>query len=225
MTTESLLSLSDPDDAQHIARLVALGLAANGMVHDITNPLNAIVMHAELGLAYLQQEAGQQPIEEILRTIISETKRAGMLARRISEFAQASDYSPSDYTELKDLLAQVRTLLGSKLRRSGVDFSVRQEEDVPPLRAKPFALALAIASLVEMAIEGGSRKISLSASRKQSVLELRLHYSGAVVVWENNYIRLIMTFVERIFADHQALLSVDTETGCLVQFPLATGSC
>ena len=221
-TSHTELSQFDFENSEYIARLVALGMAANGTVHDITNPLNAIVMNAELGLAYLQQGADQQPLEEILRTIINETKRAGLMARRVSEFAQASDYTPSDYAQLSDLLSQARTLLGSKLRRLGVDLTVQVEEGLPPLRAKPFALALAIASLIEMAIESGSRQVHLAAGRNQSVLELRIDYGNTAPLWENNYTRLIMTFVERIFADHQALLSVEEGTGyCLVQFPVA----
>ena len=55
MTSLAKIDGLESDHVEQIAHLMALGLATNGVVHDLTNPLNAIAMNAELGLAYLQQ--------------------------------------------------------------------------------------------------------------------------------------------------------------------------
>lgn len=199
---------SDEHDRQRIERLFALGMIANGLVHEITNPLNAVVMNAELGLVYLEQGIEQDALADILRTIVAETKRAGTLAQSVSEFGRATDHSPNQQADLNNIITQARQLLGSKLRRRDFKLLLDVDDSLSPIPANPLALALALASLIDLALDAGVAQLQITARQQATTLELTLHADRSIVP-DNRYGSLVLEMAGRVFAAHQAPLSID----------------
>ncbi|MEZ5594244.1 MAG: histidine kinase dimerization/phospho-acceptor domain-containing protein [Gammaproteobacteria bacterium] len=212
---------SDEQDRQRIERLFALGMIANGLVHEITNPLNAVVMNAELGLVYLEQGIEQDALADILRTIVAETKRAGTLAQSVSEFGRATDHAPNQQSDLNKIITQARQLLGSKLRRRDFKLLLEVDESLPPIPANPLALALALASLIDLALDAGVAQLQITARQQATSLELTLLADRSIVP-ESRYAKLLLEMAGRVFAAHQAPLSVDEGRRFSVQLPVQT---
>ena len=209
-----------------LERLLGLGMIANGIVHDLANPLNAVVMNAELGLAYLalepQQGQAHEELKTILSTIIRETKRAGTLTQSVTEFTRTDDYAPSHVVDLIDVIAKARDLLGSKLRRSDVELLMPTNATVAKVSAKPLALALALASLIDIAIESGSARVQIALAQSTSDLILTVTNESSLTLSTRTLstspsAQALIALVERILAAHQASLSI-TDNSFSIRF-------
>ena len=96
---EALRLQSAGDAASNVAtdkealRLQGLGVVARGVAHEIANPVNIILMNAEVAQLSLPDTAGDDEIRndltEALAAIVKETRRLGMLAQQIYRFADA----------------------------------------------------------------------------------------------------------------------------------------
>lgn len=85
----------EPERIQQCERLFSLGALAAGLIHELNNPLNAILMNAELGLLRLQKASDQDELLRILQKISQEAKRGGLLTRNVVEFAKTGVASPN----------------------------------------------------------------------------------------------------------------------------------
>ena len=71
---------NESNDEQDLSALRCLGLgaAARGFAHDVVNPINVMLMNAEMALMYLASDGDVgDEVAEALRIIVKEAKRAG----------------------------------------------------------------------------------------------------------------------------------------------------
>jgi len=61
----------EPDRIRQCERLFGLGVLTTGLIHELNNPLNAILMNAELGLLRLQKSVEPAELVGILQKIAS----------------------------------------------------------------------------------------------------------------------------------------------------------
>ena len=206
---------------RQLERQAVLGLLVSGIVHEIANPLSAILMNAELGLLYLEQDGELEKLAEVLRTIAEEAKRGGILGQGLLRFAQADDYAPQTYGDLNEIIAQAGKLLGSKLRRSGVELVLQKTEELPKLMINPTALAVVLASLIDLLMSAGAKRIEVAAAKDTDEIVLNLNVDGltSATLASDRYTELVLNFARRVLQAHAGVLSADNAALAL-HFPL-----
>jgi signal transduction histidine kinase len=203
-----------------IERLFALGLFTNGFIHELSNPFNAILMNAELGLLYLEQSSDNAKQEKILRTIVQEAKRGGQTTHSVSNFIQADDYSPTERADLNEVISQGNRLLGSVLRRQNIELTIQPATKPVLMWLNPLALSLAIANLLRIAAGSEAKTIRLETVNRNDTAGLSITYDGVAIDKKTmtdgykNDIAIVMqqpwglelNLVKRIISDHQGHL-------------------
>lgn len=223
-----------------VERLLSLGRLTGGVVHELNNPLNAILMNAELGLLLLeQQDRGADKLANVLRTIAQETRRCGTITQELHNLVWADDFSPTEPAgDLNAAVAVMRSLIGSNLRRNKAALDLNLQDDLPKLALNPLGMALAIANLVNNAIDAGASQIQVVSAIAGAQIHLCVIDNGSVMPKEdiNSLLAdsllmsreersvLGLALAQRIANDHQGELVVsrDSQKGnqLIIKLPL-----
>jgi signal transduction histidine kinase len=115
------------DALEHALRSVALGKVANGVAHDIKNPLNAMALQ----IALLGEKLSASPDASAaavahLSALRDQVGRVNEVLRRFLDVADPG--APYGYTDVGALVTDVATLLGHEGRRRRIELAV----DAPP---------------------------------------------------------------------------------------------
>src|SRR5512133_1198785 len=108
---------------EHALRSVALGRLANGVAHDIKNPLNAMALQ----IALLSEKLSASPEASAaaaghLTALREQVNRVNEVLRRFLDVADPS--APLGYTDVGALVTDVATLLGHEGRRRRIELAV-----------------------------------------------------------------------------------------------------
>ncbi len=239
-TTSSTPSLAplEPERIQQCERLFGLGALATGLLHELNNPLNAILMNAELGLLRLQKISDQDELMHILQKISQEAKHGGLLTRHVAEFAKAGNYAPNGSADLNSAVMPARALAHSVLRRNAVQLEWELDPEPPTLNLNATAIALATAHLFQNAAEAGASQVRLTTGNHGRWATISMVDNGAGITPGNlpmifepffttrqaqGHVGLGLSLARRIVADHGGKIDVHSlpgETRLVIYFPL-----
>lgn len=171
--TRDRLSLADAKQAAERAeQLAALGTLAAGISHEINNPLNSILVNAELGLMKLDSGHGAERIRPVLESIVEDVRRCARITESVLNLAKENDILKSA-ADLNDIVLRARELVASHLQLH--DASIELDlGDLPELRLDANAMESAMVNLMRNAAESGRLGVAVS-------IRTRLE-SGAVTV-------------------------------------------
>lgn len=234
----SPLSL-DPRQLSRIERLFSLGTLVPGIMHEINNPLNAVLMNAELGLLLLEQNGDRDSLTKILRTIAQEAKRGGAITRSVSEFARAGSYFPNAYGDLNEAIGQARSLAGSLSHSFNVTLELQLDTTLPRFSINETAITHAVAQLIANAVQAGASSIHISTEAGADKATLKVIDNGSGIppqameyifdpfftTWQDQgRLGLGLSLVRHIIAGHHGTLSVQGQpeggTCFIIQLPL-----
>ena len=156
-------------------RQLALGAAARGILHDIVNPVNVILMNAELAQMCLLADGGEDEVAAALDVIIKEAKRAGELSASANGFAQADNYTPVETRSLNAMLTRACQFVSADMRRRGVTVESTVEQDRAAL-CNELAVAAVLARLMVNAADNGAARIKLSLEEVGDSIEIVLRF-------------------------------------------------
>lgn len=196
-----------------LERRYALSLLTAGIVHELTNPLNAILMNAELGLLCLQQQsATTEELTDILRTIATEARRGGELAKNLSNFSRSSNYEPTTTASLNDAVQQARNLLGSEPQRRNIALEMHLAETMPETHLNSIAIALMVTGLINAAMNNGASRIQLSTMHDEHGVCFELRDDGQAIAEINEYPDWIINLAQQVTTAHHGEFSCGTDT-------------
>lgn len=168
----------------HASRLNTLGEMASGLVHEINQPVTAITLYTEAGLARLRNHA-IQPAEarEILEKIAAQSARASAIIQRIRRFARQGK-AHHTVVRVRDLLDEIADFLTLEAHRHAVRITYDAAPDLPPVLADPLQIQQVILNLVHNAVDamgggGGSRAITLYARPDRETVEIAVQDTGS----------------------------------------------
>ena len=184
-----LLSLVDSSEETRLKRQVAqatkmqaVGQLAGGVAHDFNNVLTAILGYCDLML--LRHTPGDSDYDDI-QQIRANTNRAASLTRQLLAFSRQQTMRPQ-VLQLPDVVSEVsqmlRRLLGEK-----IEFRVRHDRDLGPVRADPQQLEQVIVNLAVNARDAiqargdGKGRVALS-TRRVTAADIRKQASGIMPV-------------------------------------------
>jgi two-component system, cell cycle sensor histidine kinase and response regulator CckA len=144
-----LLSISDSTEEKRLRRQVAqatkmqaVGQLAGGVAHDFNNVLTAIIGYCDLML--LRHTPGDSDYDDI-QQIRANSNRAASLTRQLLAFSRQQTLRP-EVLQLPDVVSEVSQLL-KRLLGSSIEFSVRHDRELGPVRADPQQLEQVIINL------------------------------------------------------------------------------
>lgn len=144
-----LLSISDSTEEKRLRRQVAqatkmqaVGQLAGGVAHDFNNVLTAIIGYCDLML--LRHTPGDSDYDDI-QQIRANSNRAASLTRQLLAFSRQQTLRPV-VLQLPDVVSEVSHLL-KRLLGPQIEFSVRHDRELGPVRADPQQLEQVIINL------------------------------------------------------------------------------
>ncbi len=144
-----LLSISDSSEEKRLRRQVAqatkmqaVGQLAGGVAHDFNNVLTAIIGYCDLML--LRHTPGDSDYDDI-QQIKANSNRAASLTRQLLAFSRQQTLRPV-VLQLPDVVSEVSQLL-KRLMGEKIEFSVRHDRELGPVRADPQQLEQVIINL------------------------------------------------------------------------------
>jgi signal transduction histidine kinase len=155
------LTLADARQAAERAeQLASLGTLAAGISHEINNPLNSILVNAELGLMKLDSGKDGEKIRPVLETIVEDVRRCARITESVLNLAKNSG-APKASANVNDIVLRARELVASHLQLH--DASVDLElGDLPAQRLDANAMESAMINLMRNAAE--SRQMGVTVS-------------------------------------------------------------
>ena len=144
-----LLSISDSSEEKRLRRQVAqatkmqaVGQLAGGVAHDFNNVLTAIIGYCDLML--LRHTPGDSDYDDI-QQIRANSNRAASLTRQLLAFSRQQTLRPV-VLQMPDVVSEVSQLL-KRLLGPQIEFSVRHDRELGPVRADPQQLEQVIINL------------------------------------------------------------------------------
>ncbi|WP_379546332.1 response regulator [Qipengyuania sp. DSG2-2] len=192
-----LLSLADTSEETRLKRQVAqatkmqaVGQLAGGVAHDFNNVLTAIIGYCDLML--LRHTPGDSDYDDI-QQIRANSNRAASLTRQLLAFSRQQTLKP-EVLQLPDVVSEVSQLL-KRLMGERIEFSVRHDRDLGPVRADPGQLEQVIVNLAVNARDAiqsrgdGSGRLSM-ATRRITAKDVRA--MGSDILPVGDYTALIV---------------------------------
>ena len=155
----------------HASRLAAVGELAEGVAHEVNNPLTAVLGFSEILLEDLEQEDPRRPDVETIRDA---ALRARSIVRALRDFARPPDPQLVP-TDLRDLIGRMLELVRFPLARSGVIIRESHAE-LPLIELDPQAIQQVILNVLTNAMqampEGGTLRVESAIRGTDAVVRI-----------------------------------------------------
>lgn len=159
--TRDRLTLADARQAAERAeQLASLGTLAAGISHEINNPLNSILVNAELGLMKLSSGQDGEKVRPVLETIVEDVRRCARITQSVLNLAK-NPGAPKAPANLNDIVLRARDLVAShlQLHDAGVDLELG---DLPAQHLDANAMESAMINLMRNAAESRRHGVTVS---------------------------------------------------------------
>lgn len=162
-----------------LTRLNTMGELAAGMVHELNQPLTAVMSYNQAAVRLIRQENPAQ-VPDLLDAAVLQIKRIDAL---LSQFRQKLTSERAEYqqVELQRLWQRVCKLLDNELRSGKIRATSQFADGLPPLFAPPLWVEQILHNIASNAIQaqtGGTGWIHLDARIENQGIALTLTDGG-----------------------------------------------
>jgi len=134
-----------------LARLNAMGEIAAGMVHELNQPLTAILSYSQTAQRLIKQQQAEKA-QPLLNASVMQTKRISALLLAFREKLH-SDEQALQPVNLRQVWERVTMLLGNEIERGKVSVINQVPESLPSLIASPLGIEQIFHNLLNNAIQ------------------------------------------------------------------------
>ena len=134
-----------------LARLNAMGEIAAGMVHELNQPLTAILSYSQTAQRLIAQQQAEKA-QPLLEASVMQTKRISALLLEFREKLH-SDEQTLQPVDLRSTWERVAMLLGNEIERGKVTVINQIPESFPSLMASPLGIEQIFHNLLNNAIQ------------------------------------------------------------------------
>ncbi|MCS3602792.1 signal transduction histidine kinase [Buttiauxella sp. BIGb0471] len=134
-----------------LARLNAMGEIAAGMVHELNQPLTAILSYSQTAQRLIKQQQAEKA-QPLLDASVMQTKRISALLLAFREKLH-SDEQALQPINLRQVWERVTMLLGNEIERGKVSVINQVPESLPSLIASPLGIEQIFHNLLNNAIQ------------------------------------------------------------------------
>jgi len=165
----------------HSAQHSAISQLAAGIAHEIHNPLTIISGKAQILLLKRDKIAYDAQVEEALKTIVKQTKRAADITRKLLMFSESSK-SVKEPVDLESVINDTIALLSYQVSLDQIEVVKQFDHPIPKWEGNMGELREAFLNLFLNAVqaigEKGTIRILLHYSDRDQIIQLRVADSG-----------------------------------------------
>jgi len=169
-------------------KLTAIEQLATGIAHEIHNPLTIISGKAQVLLLQRDKVPLDTRIEDVLKTIVKQTKRAADITRKLLMFSQSSGLS-REALVLSQIIEDTLSLVSYQTSLDGIRIVKHIAEDVPAFHGNVHELREVFLNLILNAVQAigteGEIRITLQYSPQDKLVEVRVADTGKGIAPEN----------------------------------------
>lgn len=136
----------------HMGRVSTMGEMASGLAHELNQPLCAVTTYAQACLRLLNSEAGLAELEEPLREVAAEAKRAGEMIRRLRGFVRRAEPCRV-LTDVNRLIPEVAQFVEHEIREHEISMHFDLAHKLPPVMVDAIQIQQVILNLVRNSIQ------------------------------------------------------------------------
>lgn len=166
----------------------AIEQLATGLAHEIHNPLTIISGKAQVLLLQKERNPLDEKVEDVLKTIVKQTKRAADITRKLLMFSQNSG-SVKEKLPLDQVLEDTLSLIAYQTSLDGIEISKTMPPALPPVFGNIHEMREVFLNLIQNAVQsvGAAGKIhcELRDHALDQVIEFRILDSGPGIAPEN----------------------------------------
>ena len=169
-----------------VARFATMGEMAEGVAHELNQPLAAITTYARACERYIDMPVPDYAeLRESVREIAAEGMRAGGIINRLRKLVRNDEQDDRLPTDINSIIEELKILLSADARAYDTRLHIALTAGLPSVSANPAQLQQVILNLVRNAFEAmidmpsGERDIELSTVRNESGdVEIRIADTG-----------------------------------------------
>ncbi|MBI4372187.1 MAG: hypothetical protein HY585_00480 [Candidatus Omnitrophica bacterium] len=165
----------------HSAQHAAIAHLATGIAHEIHNPLTIISGKAQILLLKRDKIAYDEQVEEVLKTIVKQTKRAADITRKLLMFSE-SNKSMRELIDFETIINDTIALLSYQVSLDQIQVIKRFEQPIPKWTGNITELREAFLNLFLNAVQAigtkGTVQVIMRYRKHDRVIELRVSDSG-----------------------------------------------
>lgn len=161
--------------AEQLSRLVTMGEMASSIAHELNQPLAAVQNYAAgANLLLHSGRLTQENLEDALRKIEGQAQRAGLIMKRIRDFARRStpNFVP---VAVESIVEDTMELAQISARRFGMHVTVTREPDLPAVLCDSVMISQVLVNLLRNAMQA-----CIHAENKTITLRISNQASGSV---------------------------------------------
>lgn len=185
-------AIAELQDAQskvvQITKLHAIEQLATGIAHEIHNPLTIISGKAQVLLLQKDRAHLDERVEETLKTIVKQTKRAADITRKLLMFSQGSN-APKEFFSLQQVLQDTISLVSYQTTLEGIEITQSVGADVPLFYANVHELREVFLNLILNAVQSigshGGIHIAIKYHGKDRIIEIQISDTGGGIAAEH----------------------------------------
>ncbi len=210
------------------AKLAALGEMAAGIAHELNNPLTTVTGFAELVMEEIPEDANYR---KELEMILSESRRAGFVIRRLLEFSRQGERTRMR-TDVNELVEDAIALTQQLIRAAGVQLVADLGGEIPWLSVDRNQIKQVLLDLIHNALQampsGGKLYLSTAErsrdGRRWAAISVQdtgigIHPKDRVHIFEPFFSTrsetantgLGLSVAYGIIADHGGMIDVESE--------------
>ena len=166
------------DELAHVTRVATLGEMSASMVHELNQPLAAILNNARAAELFLERDPPElQEAREALQDIVSDDLRAGEVIRRLRAYVVKGDIK-SEPIQVNELVNDVLSLVRNDADLHKLKIKTELAPELPEVQGDPVQLQQVLMNLV---LNGG-QAMSAMPSSGQLVISTSLMDKGEIKV-------------------------------------------
>ncbi len=173
------------EELTHLSRVAALGMVTSSLVHELSQPLGAILNNAEAAEHVLQSDAPDlNELRAIVREIRDDDQRATGVISSLRALLRRGEFKPCPVA-LDDLLDEVVTLMRSDSAKRNIAIALDLPSDLPRVHGDRIQLQQVLLNLLINGMDAlnskaeGERALTLQARRSdRGFVEVALSDNG-----------------------------------------------
>lgn len=159
------------EQLRNTERLASIGTLAAGVAHEIRNPLNSILLAAQVALRYKNVDA---PTSDIFKGILNEAKRCSTIIRNVLFFAKAEKTEKARH-DLNEIVRHGADLAKSYLNSSETQIVFDLTRKSLPVQLNPTEIQQVIVNLINNAVESKVNNIQVQITTEDDDSKVRVH--------------------------------------------------
>lgn len=161
-------------------KLQAVGTLTAGVAHELNNPINNIMLTADMLLEDYKDLADEERLE-MIRDLVDQAERSKRIVSNLLDFARESEIK-SEQLNIEKLIRETVQLASNQIKLSKVKLEIDVPPNLPPLHGDRQQLSQVFLNLILNALDampqGGRLDIAAGNSKERNFIEVHVSDSG-----------------------------------------------